>query len=194
MKMLRTAAAVAAIALAPALIWAAPETFKIDPVHSFVTFKVRHMNVSNAYGEFKDLKGSLVYDKDNVANSKFEVEIDANSLDTKNPKRDQHSKSPDFLNVKQFPTITYKSDSVKKLSDDEFEMTGQLTLHGVTKPLTSKLKKLGEATDPKGVHRIGGESTFTIKRSDFGMTGMMNALGDDITVTIAVEAIQEPAK
>src|SRR5690606_31015704 len=131
-----------------------------------IVFKVKHMNVGNAYGTFNKFSGSFVYDKENIENSKLELEVDATSVDTNNTKRDEHIKAPDFLNVKQFPTFTYKSESVKKISDTEYELTGPLTAHGVTKPVTSKVVMIGEATDPKGTHRIGGEATFTIKRSD----------------------------
>lgn len=194
MKKIQLTAALTSLLFLPGLLNAAPETYQVDPVHSFLIFKVRHFNVGNAYGEFNDFKGSFTYDKEAPQNNKFEVTVDVNSLDTKNPKRDEHVKSPDFLNAKQFPTITFKSDSVKQLADNQFEMAGQLTLHGVTKPLTLKLEKIGEAKDPKGTERIGGESTFTIKRSDFGMTGMAGALGDDITITMAVEGIKHAAK
>lgn len=191
MKSLRIAMLAAAVAVAPAWLSAAPVTFQVDPVHSFVIFKVRHMNVGNAYGEFNDFKGTLVYDAEAPEKSSLDLTIDVNSLDTKNAKRDEHVKSPDMLNAKQFPTITYKSTAVKKLDDTHFELTGDLTMHGVTKPVTAKLEKIGQATDPKGGERIGGETTFTIKRSDYGMPGMQGALGDDITITVAIEAIKQ---
>lgn len=194
MKKLRVVASLAALCLAPALISAAPETFEIDPVHSFVIFKVRHMNVGNAYGEFNNFKGTIVQDKEAPQNNSLQMEVDVNSLDTKNEKRDQHVLSPDFLNAKQFPTMTFKSDSAKKLSENKYELTGQFTLHGVTKPLTVQVDKIGEATDPKGGVRVGGESTFTIKRSDYGMTKMMDNLGDEITVTVALEGIKKAAQ
>lgn len=194
MKLIQKAAIVAALAVAPSMIWAAPETYTIDPVHSFVMFKIRHLNAGNVYGQFKDFKGTIVADKDDPAKSKFDIEIDTNSLDTKNAKRDEHVKGPDFLNTKQFPTITFKSDSIKKASDNEFEAAGQLTLHGVTKPLTTKIIKLGEATDKKGTTRLGAETTFTVKRSEFGINTMPDAAGEDVTVTVAIEAIKEAAE
>jgi len=193
MKKLRFAAALATVCFVPGLLCAAPETFEVDPVHSFIVFKVRHANLGNAYGTFNTFKGTIVRDKEAPEKSSIQLEIDVNSLDTKNPKRDEHSKSPDFLNAKQFPIATFKSDSIKKLSDTEYEVAGQMTLHGVTKPVTAKMVQLGEITDQKGVHKIGGETTFVIKRSDFGMTNMLNALGDEITLTVAVEAAAKPA-
>lgn len=193
MKMLRLTAAATAFALA-SLAWAAPENYKIDPVHSFVVFNIGHMNIGRAYGTFNKFEGNLVYDKEDAANSSVELKIDANSVDTNNSKRDEHVRNPDFLNTAQYPTITYKSDSVRKLGENQYEVTGQLNLHGTTKTVTAKLEKLGEATDPKGVQRVGGEAKFSFKRSDFGMTNMLDNLGDEINVIVAIEAIrQEPA-
>jgi polyisoprenoid-binding protein YceI len=194
MKLFHLAPLARAVCLAPAILSAAPENYKIDPVHSSVTFKIKHMNVSNVHGRFNKMEGAFTYDKEDAANNKLELTIDTDSLDTANAKRDEHVKGPDFLNVKQFPKMTYKSTSIKKLSDNEFEVTGDLTMHGQTKPVTAKLQKIGEASDPKGVHRAGGESTFTLKRSDFGMDKMQNALGDEVTVTVAVEGIRQDAK
>ena len=194
MKLMQTAAIVAVLAAAPTMIWAAPETYKIDPVHSFVMFKIRHMNAGNVYGQFKDFKGTIVADKEDPAKSNFDIEIDTNSVDTKNSKRDEHVMGPDFLNSKQFPTMSFKSDSIKKVSDNEFEATGKITLHGVTKPLTTKIINLGEATDKKGTTRMGAETTFTVKRSEFGINAMPGAAGEDVTVTVAIEAIKESAE
>ena len=193
MKLSHLAPIALAICMAPAFLGAAPEKYKIDPVHSSLIFKIKHMNIANFYGRFNKMEGSFTYDKENAENNKLEIKIDADSVDTANGKRDEHVKSPDFLNAKQYPAIEFKSTSVKKLSDTEFELTGDMTLHGQTKSVTTKLQKTGEATDQKGVHRAGGETTFTIKRSDFGMDKMMQMLGDEITVTVAVEGIREAA-
>lgn len=190
MKKLHLAAAVASVCIAPALLVAAPETFKIDPVHSSVIFKIGHNNVGNIYGDFSGISGSFVQDKEAPESNAVEVQIDASSLNTNNAGRDAHVKGPDYLNVKQFPTMTFKSDSIKKLSEKEFEMAGQFTLHGVTKPITAKLQKIGEAADPKGAYRAGGESTFTIKRSDYGMK-VSPGLSDEVTITIAVEGVRQ---
>lgn len=187
------AAALAACTLSAGLLTAAPEAYNVDTVHSFILFKIKHFNVGNAYGQFKDFKGTIQYDKEAPEKSSIELTIDANSVDTRNPKRDDHVKSPDLMNAKQYPSITFKSDSLKKTSDTTFDLAGQMTFHGVTKPVTAKLEKIGEAKDPKGTERLGTEAIFTFKRSDFGMTGMMQGLGDDVTVTIALEAIKAGA-
>lgn len=178
--------------LAPAVLVAAPEKYKIDPVHSSATFKIQHLQVSNVHGRFNDMSGSFIYDKENPEQSKLEVVIDMASIDTANKMRDEHVRSEEYLNVEKYPKMTYKSTSIKVLKENEFEVTGDITLHGETKPLTLKLTKIGEAKDPKGVYRVGGESTFTIKRSDFGMKDKMpGMLGDDVVVTVAVEGIRE---
>lgn len=194
MKMFHAAAYAAALCMVPVFASAKPENYKIDPVHSSVIFSINHMGVSNTHGRFNKLEGKMVYDADDASKSSIEVKIDADSLDTNNAMRDTHVKSEEYLDTKKFPTLEFKSKSVKKLSDKEFELTGDLTLHGVTKPLTTKLTKVGEAKDPKGNYRIGGETTFVIKRSEFGITAMPGALGEEIPVTIAIEGIREEAK
>lgn len=187
MRTTRFFAALALCAALPTLASAAPVKYDIDTAHSSIIFKVRHMNVANFYGAFKDFKGSITYDKDAPEASSLEITIDANSIDTRNSKRDDHIKSPDLLNAKQYPEISFKSTSVKKIADNNFEVAGQFTVHGVTKPLTVKLEKTGEAKNPRGGEIIGGETSFTFKRSEYGMTGMAPNLGDDITVTVAIE-------
>jgi polyisoprenoid-binding protein YceI len=191
MKLLSLAPLALAICLTPALVSAAPEDFKVDAVHSSVIFKIKHMNVANFYGRFNKVEGTITQDKEKPENGKLVVKIDATSIDTGNVKRDEHVKGPDFLNVKQYPTIEYKSTAIKAVSENEFEVTGDMTLHGQTKPVTAKMQKTGETTDQKGTHRLGGETTFTFKRSDFGMNKMLENLGDEITVTVAIEATRE---
>ncbi len=191
MKNLRLAAAFAPLCLTRSLLSAAPETFKIDPVHSSAIFKIGHNNVGNIYGDFSGISGSLTQDMEAPENGKIDVTIDVNTLDTNNEKRDEHVKGPDYLSAKQFPTMNFSSDSVKKLSDKEFEAIGKFTMHGVTKPLTVKFTKIGEIEDPKGGTRIGGESTFTVKRSDYDVAASNAGLSDEVTITIAVEALHK---
>lgn len=194
MKMYHAAAFTAALCMVSVFATAAPQTYKIDPVHSSVNFSINHMGVSNTHGRFNKLEGKLVYDAEDASKSSVEVIIDANSLDTNNAMRDSHVKGEELLDTKKFPTMEFKSKSVKKLSDKEFEVTGDLTLHGQTKPLTTKLIKVGETKSPKGQYLIGGETTFVIKRSEFGITAMAGALGEEIPVTISIEGIREEAK
>src|SRR4030081_840864 len=114
----------------------AADTFKVDPVHSFVLFSVQHLGIANTYGRFNDISGTVVFDKDNPAKSSVEVSVPLDSLDTHNSIRDRSLKSPDFFNAKQFPTMTFKSTKVEG-SGDTLEVSGDITIRGVTKPLTA---------------------------------------------------------
>ena len=168
----------------------AADTYTIDAVHSSFIFRIKHINTSFLYGRINASSGTLVVDEADPTKSSIDLELKADSVDTVNEKRDQHLKGPDFFNAKQFPSITFKSKSVKKTGDD-FEVTGDFTLLGVTKELTAKLAQTGGgggAKSPFGDFRIGYEGTFTFKRSDFGMKAMLAAIGDDIQVTVSVEA------
>jgi polyisoprenoid-binding protein YceI len=169
----------------------AADTYQVDPVHSSVLFKVRHLNVADVYGRFDDLSGTVTLDPANTADDSLDLQIKTDSIDTHNDKRDQALKSPDFLNVKQFPTVTFKTTKVEKAGDDTYKVTGNLTLRGVTKPLTVEFKKTGEGKGPQGEFRAGGETQFTIKRSDFGMNFMQGVAGDDVTLIISLEGIKK---
>lgn len=167
-------------------------TYRVDPVHSFVIFRVKHMNTAYAYGRFNSFSGTIAVDEKNPANSSVEFEIDANSIDTGNSQRDDHLRSPDFFNVRQYPKITFKSTSVRKLDANTFEVKGDLTIRGVTRPLTVRVTYVGKGRNPRGQEIIGFETTFTLKRSQFGVSyGLNGGLSDDVRVTIAVEAIRQ---
>lgn len=169
----------------------AADTYAIDPVHTAAIFKVKHLGVSHTYGRFNDVAGTIVFDAANPAASKVEITIQAASVDTFNQKRDGHLASPDFFDSKQFTTLSFVSSSFKKVDDQTFEVAGNFTLHGVTKPLTLSVVKVGEGKDPWGGYRIGFDAAFTIKRSEFGMTKMLEAVGDDVAITFATEAIKK---
>jgi polyisoprenoid-binding protein YceI len=160
--------------------------YTVDPVHSAAVFRVSHLGLSWVYGRFKDVSGTFAIDAQNPAATRFETSAKVESVDTDNAQRDQHLKSPDFFNAKQFPTITFKSTSTKPI-DGGYEVAGQLTLHGVTKPITVILKGGRTAEFPRGVQRTGYVGEFTIKRSDFGMDKMTEAIGDDIQVQLSFE-------
>ncbi len=145
--------------------------YEIDPAHSSVLFSIRHLMVTNVRGSFTGVKGTVVYDSANPSATTAEAVIDASTINTHDEKRDGHVKSPDFLDVAQYPTITFKSTSVKKTGDTELEITGDLTIHGVTKPATLRVEEVSEeAKDPWGNTRIGASAKTKIKRSDFGLT------------------------
>src|SRR5262245_22434708 len=165
----------------------AAKTYKIDPVHSSALFRIKHNNASYFHGRFTDIAGTFAYDEANPAGSSVEVTIKAESVWTGAGKRDQHLKSPDFFNAEEFPALAFKSKGVKKGSGkEELEVTGDLTIHGVTKPLTAKVTHTGTAQG-QGGEVAGFETVFTIKRTDFDMKNMVGMLGDEVQITISLE-------
>lgn len=169
----------------------AAQTFQVDTVHSYIIFRVKHMNAGYSYGRFNQFSGSFVIDEKNPARSSVQFEIDAASIDTGNQKRDDHLRSPDFFNVRQYPKVVFKSTSVRKINNTTAEIKGNLTLRGVTKPITARAVYTGQAKNQQGKTVVGFEITFTIKRGDFGMTYGRNGLADDVRVTVSVEGIQQ---
>ena len=167
------------------------ETYKVDPVHTSVWFRINHMNVANFYGRFNEASGTFTLNAGNLDANRLEISVKTASIDTNNADRDKHLRTPEYFDSDKFPTIEFRSSKFKKISDNKFEVAGELTLHGVTKPLSIALEKTGAGDDPWGNHRVGLETTFTIKRSEFGMTTMLGALGDDVRLTVAVEGIRQ---
>jgi polyisoprenoid-binding protein YceI len=186
---------VAALALCVPAGSAAPapaaDRYEIDPAHSFALFKVKHLGVGYAWGRVNGPAGAIQLDEADVAKSSVTVELKADAVDTGDAKRDQHLKSPDFFNAKQFPTITFKSTSVKKSGDVGIEVAGDFTLLGVTKAVTVVLARVGGGKDPWGGTRVGYEGAFAIKRSDYGMKYGLEGIGDDVHIIIAVEAVKK---
>jgi polyisoprenoid-binding protein YceI len=167
-------------------------TYRIDPIHSFIIFRVKHLNTGFAYGRFNTFSGTFVVDERNPANSSIELEIDANSVDTGNSQRDDHLRNPDFFNARQFPKITFKSTRVRKLNDTTVEVQGNLTMRGVTRPITARVTFTGKGRNQRGQEIIGFETTFTIRRSQFNINyGLNGGLDDEVRVTFAVEGIRQ---
>jgi polyisoprenoid-binding protein YceI len=164
----------------------AADVYKVDSVHSTAIFRIKHMNTSFSYGRFDAIGGDFAFDQ-NPAQCRFNVEIKSASLDTGNAARDKHVKGPDFLNVVQYPTLGFKSRSVTRSGTDEYEVTGDLTIHGVTRPVTVKVLKTGEGKGPRGGAIAGFETKFTIKRSEFKMDKMVGAVGDEVGILVSVE-------
>jgi polyisoprenoid-binding protein YceI len=178
-------AALSALTLTPAS--AAPTTYAVDAVHSYILFRVKHMDVGYAYGRFNAFSGSVTLDEAAPQSCAVKMEIDVASVDTGDKGRDDHLRNADFFNAAQFPKMTFESTAVKK-NGDEYEVTGNLSLHGVTKPAVAKMTKTGMGKDRKGNALIGFEGTLDIKRSDFGVGKQGPGLADDVRLTISIEA------
>lgn len=182
------AALVLAIAgFAPATF--AADTYEIDPVHSTFVFKIKHFNVAFLNGRINDSSGTIVVDETDPSKSSVQLELKTASIDTNVEKRDTHLKSADFFNVEKFPVLTFKSKSVKKVDGTNYDVTGDFTLLGVTKELTVKITRVGTGKDPWGGTRTGFDGSFTIKRSDYGMTFMLDGIGDEVQISLGVEGV-----
>lgn len=166
------------------------ETYQADPVHSVALARISHLNATSFWARFNEPTGTFTIDSEDPTRSSFEITIDANKVDTANQQRDTHLRSADFFNVREFPTITFKSTQVEK-EGDGLKVTGDLTLLGQTKPITAMVETYGPSKGMRGETRGGFEATFEIKRSEFGMNFMQGALGDDVRIVVAVEGIQQ---
>lgn len=168
--------------------------YKVDPVHSSVGFSIRHF-VSEVDGRFREFEGTIKYDKQNPAASSVQFTIQAASLDTDNPDRDKHLRSPDFFDVQKYPTLSFASTSVAPKDANTLNVTGNFTLRGVTKQLTIPVSVLGTAKTPMG-ERAGFKTSFTVNRMDYGVAwnraleGGGSILGDDVTISLKVEAVR----
>lgn len=162
--------------------------YVIDGSHTSTVFSVQHLGISRTYGVFRKVSGKFSLDPKNAASSAFEVALDVESIDTNDAKRDEHLKAADFFNTKQFPDITFKAKKVEQ-TKDELKLTGDFTMHGVTKTVTLPFKKGGEVVDPFGNSRIGFSGDFTLKRSDYGMKTMVGPIGDEVAIEISFEGI-----
>jgi len=189
--------ATVAVALA-AGAFAQPARWEIDPAHSNVSFAVRHMMVSNVRGEFTKLAGGLDVVGSDPATAKVSVTIEAASVNTREPKRDDHLRSADFFDVAKFPTLTFVSKKIASAGDGRLKMTGDLTIHGVTREVTFDVDSLTPPMkDPWGGTRAGAHATATINRKDFGLVwnkaleagGVL--VGEDVTITIEVELVKK---
>ena len=181
------AATLAAFVLAP--LAASAATYEIDGIHSSAVFKIKHFGVANFYGFFEDISGTVNYDPVAGEALAIEVAIAAASVDSRFEQRDDHIKSPDFLNAAEFPTITFKSTSVAPGADGTYEVTGDLTLHGVTREIRVTAERTGEGKHPRsGKDMVGFETLFTVDRTDFGMDFMDGPLSAEVTFLLALEA------
>jgi polyisoprenoid-binding protein YceI len=171
--------------------------WEIDPVHSQAVFSVKHLMITTVRGQFNVLRGKLDIDEQQPENSWVEAEVDAASIDTRDEKRDAHLRSPDFFDAEKYPTITFKSTKVESVGDNEYRVTGNLTMHGVTKEVTFAAEYSGQLKDPYGLQRAGLSAKTTINRKDFDLnwnavleTGGV-AVSDKVTIEIDLAAVQK---
>jgi polyisoprenoid-binding protein YceI len=169
----------------------AAETYKLDPGHTSIVFRVKHLGIAYVYGRFNGPTGSFVFDESSPSKSAIEIQAETKNIDTAVEKRDDHLRSPDFFNAGKYPLVSFKSKSVKKLSEATYEVSGDLTLLGNTRPITVEVHATGAGKDPWGGFRRGFETSFTIKRSEFGMGFMMGGVSDEVNLTVSVEGIRQ---
>ena len=187
-KKLRCSLTLLAFALLPAA--ASADTYDVDAVHSSVMFRAKRMGVVYVYGRFNEFAGTIDMTGEDVGTGKVSLEVKTSSVDTGNQRRDDHLRNPDFFNSTQLPTMKFESTGVKPGSGNTFEVTGNLTLHGVTKPVTATVEKVGSGKDPRSSKTlVGFEAKLTIKRSDFDMKYQLGPLSDEVDVHISLHAV-----
>lgn len=163
--------------------------YKVDPGHSTVLFKVKHVGVSNFYGRFNKVEGSYTLDPENPQSASITIEIDADSVDTNSADRDGHVKSEEFFDARRHRTIRFESTKVMASETSGFTVTGDLTLRGETREVTFEAQLVGAGDTPFRDYRSGLETRFTILRSHFGMTASMGGIGDEIELLVSLEGI-----
>lgn len=169
--------------------------YKVDPVNSFAFYKVKHLGVSYAYGQFTAMEGTISFDPSNADANSVEISIKTDSVSTHNSTRDRHLSGPDFFNAKEFPVMKFKSSSWKKAGDNTYTVSGDLTIAGVTKTVTSTVEHVGDGKNPRGQALSGFHAVFSIDRTEFGMNyGVVpggGGLGKDIDITISIQAVKQ---
>lgn len=172
-------------------------TWNLDPVHSVAEFKVKHMMISNVKGQFTSVSGVLTFDESDITRSLIEASIDASSINTRDTDRDAHLKSADFFDVEKFPTLNFRSTSVRRTGDNELAVTGNLTIHGVSREVVFAVEgPTVPGKDPWGNTRVGLSAVTKINRKDFGLTwnsaletgGIL--VGDEVTITLDVQFVK----
>lgn len=188
-------ALVVAIALLLTLSAAAQDTWQLDPPHSSAQFSVRHLGISTVRGAFTKVSGSVQYDAANLGKSSIQITIEAASVDTRVEMRDNDLRSPNYLDVQKYPTITFKSKKVEAAGPGKLKIIGDLTIHGVTKEVALEVDGPTPAIkDPWGNQRMGASATTKINRMDFGVAGAPGMVGDDITITLDIEMTKQVPK
>lgn len=163
------------------------DTYTVDNVHSSAVFRAKHANLGHVWGRFDEVSGSMTLDQADPSKDSFSVTINVESVNTNQPKRDAHLKSPDFFNSKQYSTIVFKSASVAKGDKGQLLVTGSLQMHGVSKTITVPVEVIGFGQFPPGMSRAGVEAEFTVNTKEFEIKGVPGGVGEEIKVIIALE-------
>ena len=171
----------------------AADSYQIDPVHSEVSFRIRHLGIAKVYGRFSKFAGTITLDEKDLSKSGVDVSIEAASVNTDNAMRDKDLLSANFFDTGKYPLLTFKSVAVKEVSKGNLEVLGDFTLHGTTRRITIPVVSTGSVSTPKGV-RAGFEGTLTLSRYDYGMNYMSGVVGEDVTITLGIEAVKTETK
>jgi len=182
--------AVAALALTGTAL-TQTQTWNIDPMHTAAQFAVRHMGISTVRGAFTKVSGTVQYDAAAPEKTVIEASIEANSVDTRVEMRDNDLRSPNFFEVAKYPALTFKSKKVEKTGDGKLRVTGDLTIHGVTKEVALDVEgPSAPMKDPRGNTHMGASATTTVNRKDFGVNGGGMMVGDDVSITLDLEMVR----
>ena len=173
-------------------------SWKIDPSHSEITFSIRHMMITNVRGRFEDFSGTVEFNEQNPANTLVDVQIAANSISTRDPKRDGHLKSPDFLNADQYPYLTFESRKIELVDTTHARLLGDLTIREVTRPVILDVEYNGQSKSPWGATSAGFSARATLNRKEWDLTWNVSLetggwlVGDEMNVNIELELIKQP--
>ncbi len=191
MKKRLVSAALSGVMMLSATANAADYVIDTQGAHAFVTFKIKHLGYSWLHGRFNRFDGSFSYDAKTQTGSNILVNIDTASLDSNHAERDKHLRGKDFLNVDKYPTATFKSTNVKFTDDDTATVTGDFTLHGVTKRITFKMDKVGEGQDPWGGYRAGFEGETSLKLTDYGIDYNLGPASTHVDIGLSIEGVRK---
>jgi len=190
-KLLLNTAVSAALVLSASAVNAAEYVIDTKGAHAFVNFKIKHLGYSWLHGRFNTFDGEFNYDAEKPNASQIMVNIDTTSLDSNHAERDKHLRGKDFLNVDKYPTATFKSTNIKFNNDDSGKVTGDFTLHGVTKSITFEIDKIGEGQDPWGGYRVGFEGETSLKLSDYGINYNLGPASTHVDIGLFIEGIRK---
>lgn len=190
-KLLLNTAVSAALVLSASAVNAAEYVIDTKGAHAFVNFKIKHLGFSWLHGRFNTFDGEFNYDAEKPNASQIMVNIDTTSLDSNHAERDKHLRGKDFLNVDKYPTATFKSTNITFNNDDSGKVTGDFTLHGVTKSITFDIDKIGEGQDPWGGYRVGFEGETSLKLSDYGINYNLGPASTHVDIGLFIEGIRK---